>query len=129
MRMLILFPWHSALFRRGFSVALYPCWAFLVAQMVKNLPANAGDLGPIPRSGRSPGEGTGNPLQYSCQENPMDRGAWWTIVPWSHKESNVTEWLKAIHTLVRYVGHGNEVVTCHKFSYAEGGKPSQINKR
>ena len=42
--------------------------------MVKNLPANAGDMGLIPRSGRSPGEGNGNPLQYSCQENPMDRG-------------------------------------------------------
>ena len=50
-----------------------------VALMVKNPPANAGDLrdaGSIPGSGRSPGEGHGNPLQYSCLENPMDRGAW-----------------------------------------------------
>ena len=38
---------------------------------------NAGDLGSIPGLGRSPGEGNGNPLQYSCLENPMDRGAWW----------------------------------------------------
>ena len=38
---------------------------------------NAGDLGSIPGSGRSPGEGNGNPLQYSCLENSMDRGAWW----------------------------------------------------
>ena len=37
---------------------------------------NAGDLGSIPESGRSPGEGNGNPLQYSCLENPMDQGAW-----------------------------------------------------
>ena len=44
--------------------------------MVKNLPANAGDAGSIPESGRSPGGGHGNPLQYSCWENPMDRGAW-----------------------------------------------------
>ena len=47
--------------------------------MVKNLPANAGasgDLGSIPGSGRSPGGGNGNSLQYSCLENPMDRGAW-----------------------------------------------------
>ena len=47
--------------------------------MVKNLPANAGDIrdmGLIPRSGRVPGA-HGNPLQYSCLENPMDRGAWW----------------------------------------------------
>ena len=41
--------------------------------MVKNLPANAGDVGSIPGSGRSPGGGNGNPLQYSCLENPMDR--------------------------------------------------------
>ena len=40
---------------------------------------SAGDLGSIPGSGRSPGEGNGNPLQYSCLENPMDRGAWWVI--------------------------------------------------
>ena len=50
--------------------------------MVKNLPANAGDVGDsssIPGLGRSPGEGNGNPLQYSCLENLMDRGAWWAI--------------------------------------------------
>ena len=41
---------------------------------------NAGDLGSIPGLGRSPGEGNGNPLQYSCLENSMDRGAWWAIV-------------------------------------------------
>ena len=41
---------------------------------------NAGDSGSIPGLGRSPGEGTGNPLQYSCLENPMDRGAWWATV-------------------------------------------------
>ena len=44
--------------------------------MVKNLPANAGDLGLIPGSGRSAGKGNSNPLQYSCLENPMDRGDW-----------------------------------------------------
>ena len=43
--------------------------------MVKNLPANVGDLGSIPELGRSPGEENGNPLQYSCLENPMARGA------------------------------------------------------
>ena len=48
--------------------------------MVKNLPANSGDMGLIPGLGRSPGEGNGNPLQYSCLGNPMDRGAWWAIV-------------------------------------------------
>ena len=48
--------------------------------MVKNPPANAGDLGLIPGPGRSPGEGNGNPLQYSCLGIPMDRGAWWATV-------------------------------------------------
>ena len=47
--------------------------------MVKNLPAYAGDAGSIPGSGRSPGEGSGNLLQYSCLGNPMDRRAWWAI--------------------------------------------------
>ena len=51
--------------------------------VVRHLPANAGDTGDadlIPGSRRSPGEGNGNPLQYSCLENPMDGGAWWVIV-------------------------------------------------
>ena len=48
--------------------------------MVKNLPTNAGDVGPIPVSGRSPAEGYGNPLQDSCLGYPMDRGAWQTRV-------------------------------------------------
>ena len=49
---------------------------------------NAGDLGLIPGLGRFPGEGNGNPLHYSCLENPMDGGAW---CPWGHKESDTTE--------------------------------------
>ena len=47
---------------------------------VKVSACNAGDLGSIPRLGRSSGEGNGNPLQYSCLENPMDGGPWWAIV-------------------------------------------------
>ena len=54
--------------------------ASLVAQTVKNLPAVQGALGLIPGSGRSPGEGNGNPLWYSCLGNPMDRGAWQAVV-------------------------------------------------
>ena len=46
----------------------------------KESACNVGDLGSIPRLGRSPAEGNGNPLQYSCLENPMDRGAWWATV-------------------------------------------------
>ena len=48
--------------------------------VVKNLPVNAGDSGSIPGSGRSPGEGNGNPLQYSCLENLIDKGACWATV-------------------------------------------------
>ena len=54
--------------------------AFLMAQSVKTEQCGAGDLGLIPRSGRSPGEGNGKPLQYPCLENLMDRGAWWAAV-------------------------------------------------
>ena len=54
-----------------------------MALVVKNLPANAratGDVGSIPGLGRSPGGGHGNPLQYSCLKNPIERGAWWATV-------------------------------------------------
>ena len=58
---------------------------------------NARDLGWIPGSGRSPGEENDNPLQYSCLENSMDRGAWWAIVP-GIVESDATEQLLYTHT-------------------------------
>ena len=52
------------------------------------------DLGSVPGSGRSPGEGNGNPLQYSCLENPMDRGVWWVTVHGVAKSRDMTEQLK-----------------------------------
>ena len=58
--------------------------------VLKNLPANAGAMGLIPGSGRSPGEGNGNPLQYSCLENPMDGGAWQAAVQGIIEELNMT---------------------------------------
>ena len=58
--------------------------------MVKNPLANAGDTGSIPGSGRSPGEGNGNPLQYSCLGNPTNRGAQQATVHGVAKESDVT---------------------------------------
>ena len=61
----------------------YNYMGFPGGSVVKNPAANAGDtrdMGLIPGLGRSPGEGNGNPLQYSCLENPMDRGAWWAVV-------------------------------------------------
>ena len=53
---------------------------FPVDLVGKESSCNAGDLGSVPGSGRGPGVGNGNPLQYSCLENSMDRGAWWTTV-------------------------------------------------
>ena len=61
---------------------------------VKNPPANAEDIGLIPGLGRSPGEGNDNPLQYSCLENRMDRGAWWAAV---HGVGKSQPWLSTMH--------------------------------
>ena len=73
-------------------------WASQVALVVKSPPTNAGgvqDASSIPESGRSPGGGHGNPLQYSCLENPMDRGAWWTTV---HTVAKTQTWLQRLNT-------------------------------
>jgi len=67
--------------------------------VVKNLPANAGDVkdvSSIPGWGRFPKGGHGNPVQYSCLENPMDRGAWWATVHLVAKSCNLTH----THTLI-----------------------------
>ena len=58
--------------------------------VVKNPPANARDMGSIPASGRSPGEGNDNPLWYSCLGDPMDRGTWWATVYRATEESDMT---------------------------------------
>ena len=66
-----------------FALSSLSLGASPVLLVVKNPPANAGDIrdsGSMPGSGRSPGEGNGNPLQYTCLENSMDRGAWQAIV-------------------------------------------------
>ena len=55
-------------------------WGFPGGSDSKESACNAGGLSSIPGSGRSPREGNGNPLQYSCLENPMDRGAWWATI-------------------------------------------------
>ena len=69
--------------------------------VVKNPPVNAGDtrdVGSVSGLGRSPGRGNGNPLQYSCLENPMHRGAWWALVHRVRKDSDTTEAMWHTHT-------------------------------
>ena len=78
----IVFPLSilDTFFKRSISFYVWAPWASQVALVVKNPTANTGDvrdMGLIPALGRSPGGGHDNPLQYSCLENPMDRGAWW----------------------------------------------------
>ena len=68
---------------------------------VKILPANEGEAGSIPRSVRSLREGHDNSLQYSCLENPMDRGAWWATVHWGRKESDRLSDSKTKDTLTK----------------------------
>ena len=63
---------------------------FCGGSVVKKLPANAGDASLIPGLGGAPGEGNGNPPQYSCLGNPMDRGAWWVTVHGVAKESGMS---------------------------------------
>ena len=90
--------WIWAMFWSSWLVMRGQLGASQVALVVKNLPANAGDIrGPalIPRLGRSPGEGDGTPLQYSCLENPVDRGAWWATV---HGVTQSQTWLKWLST-------------------------------
>ena len=77
-------------FKGEFKLA-YVINHFPGGSVVKNPPANVGDMSSIPVFGRSLGEGNGNPLQYSYLENPMDRGAWWNAVPGVAKESDMSE--------------------------------------
>ena len=73
---------------------------FLHGSAIKNPPANAGDLGSISGLGRCPGEENGNPLHYSCLENPTDRGAWQAVIHEVIKEQDTTEELHIhIHTI------------------------------
>ena len=86
-----------------------------MAQMVKNQPANAGDLGSIPGSGRSPGEWNGYPLQCSCLENSMDRGAWQAIV---HGVTKSQTWLNNQHTHINQykLPYSERITWLHPFS-------------
>ena len=107
-------------------------WASRVVWAVKILPDNAGDIGDtssIPGSGRAPGGGHGNPLQYSCLENSMDRGVWWAT---GHGVAKTQMWLKwlSMHTqkLARHTWEWKEMpkavvlnpVDCSKWPREKG---------
>ena len=85
------------------SKVLHNLRGFPGGSVVKNLPANAGDVGSSPWVGKIPGEGNGNPLLYSCLGNPMDRGAWWATVHGVAKESDTTERLNSDNTIYHLV--------------------------
>ena len=72
------------------AAAVFYCMVLPSGSVVKNSPASAGDAGLIPELGRTPGEGNGNPLQYSCLGNPMDRGAWWVTIQEVANELDMT---------------------------------------
>ena len=74
---------------------------------VKASACNAGDLGSILGSGRSPGEGNGNPLQYSCVENPMDRGAWWATV---HGVGKSRTRLRDLTLCIKWITNENSLI-------------------
>ena len=74
-------------------------WGFPGGSAGKESTCNAEDLGQIPGLERAPGGGHGDPLQYSCLENPMDRGAWWATVHGDAKSQNKTEQLSTAHRL------------------------------
>ena len=101
--------------------------------LVKNLLANSGDMGSIPGSGRSPGEGHGDPLQYSCLENPMDRGAWRATV---HGVS--TKQRQLVHATMRMnlkmrsersLTRRSPIVKFHLHELLRIGKASDRNER
>ena len=91
---------------------LYHFWTSLVAQMVKSTPTNAGDSGLIPGLGRSLGEGNGNPLQYSCLDNPKDRGAWQATI---HGVAKSQTWLNDLHFAMSFNCNGKTwTLTCNQ---------------
>ena len=87
-------------------------WTSPVAQTVKNPPGNVGEPGSVPGLARSPGEGNGNPLQYSCLENPMDRRAWRTTVH-GVAESDMTKRL-SLHAYRKCSGENNPKLVKNK---------------
>ena len=90
----------------------------LMALVVKNTPANSGDIGSVPVLGRSPGGGHGNPLQYSCLENSMDRGVWQAIVQIAKNQTGLKE-------LSRHE-HIHKHPSLHTYKNISGAMPKEV---
>ena len=100
-----------------------------MALVINNPPGNAGDIrdvGSVPWSGGFPGEGHGNPLQYSCLENPMDRGAWGIIV---HGVAKSQTWLRWLHTAQHTWSHYLKQKTNPTSVWNEGLEHQSIKRR
>ena len=105
-----------------YLIFLVPKWGFPGSSVVKNLPANIGDIGDtgsIPETGRSPGAGNDNPLQYSCLENPVDRGAWRATVHRVAKESDTTEHTCTLHMPKQSITGRHAINGCRMTLWAE----------
>ena len=100
---------------------------FPSGSVVKNLSANAGEAGSIPGSRRFPEEGNGNPLQYSCLGNLMDRGAWWGYSPWGHKrvrhalatKQQLNEYVYIYMYICMYVYINTQNIYVHTYAYKQ----------
>ena len=92
--------WEMGLWICAFKKNSGDSWDFPHGWDGKDSAYSAGDAGSIPGSGRSPGEGIGNPLQYSCLENPMDGGAWWATIHGVAKSWTQLSDFTALHFIV-----------------------------
>ena len=89
----------------------------------------AGDLGSNPGSGRSPGEGNGNPIQYSCLENPMDGGAWWATVRGVAKSRTRLSDFTSLHFIVYLPRNAEKFIINPKMPLSGGVVPVSLRKR
>ena len=109
-------------------------WGFPCVADTEESTSNVGDQGLIPGSRRSPGEGNNNPLQYSCLEDPMDRGAWQGYSPWGCKELDMTEWLtqnqnSLLKTIMKLLqDNKKDLDFCHTIGHILNDKAMIIRK-
>ena len=97
---------------------------------VKASACNAGDLGSIPGSGRSPGEGNGNPLQYPCLENPLDRGAWWaTVYGVTKSRTWLSDWTELNWVDSAKFGNSAVATGLEKISFLSNPKEEQFQRK